>query len=89
MSVKLVWLSANLAGAAPMLATRIVQVQLSPDSGTLPLTLFVFVAVRSGHVTAIGLTDTVGPGVVSTVALAVPARQVPSWVKVAVAVPVS
>ena len=88
-SVKMVWPFAKFAGAVPPLATRIVQVQLPADSGTLPPTLFVFAAVRSGHVTAIGLTDTVGPGVVSTVALAVPARQVPSWVKVAVAVPVA
>ena len=79
---------AKLAGAVPPLATWIVQVQLPADSGTLPPTLFVFAAVRSGHVTVIGV-DTVGAGVVSTVALAVPARQVPSLVKVAVAVPVA
>lgn len=77
------------AVATPLLRTSVVQVQVGLESGVVapdrPRELN-FPAVRSGHKMVIGVV-TVGGGLVSTVAVALLALQLASWVKVAVAVP--
>src|SRR2546422_3743846 len=95
-SVKMVWVSAKVASAVapgPVLATVTLQSQLAlpPDNGTVPFVVFpvmllILLAVRSGHKIVIGVV-TVGGGLVSTVAVALLALQLASWVKMAFALP--
>src|ERR1700691_2092129 len=68
-SDKIVWPLVKVAGALVallLLATEIAQVHVPVESGTLPLTLSAFVAVRSGQIV---VKFTVGVAL-STVALA-------------------
>ena len=72
LSLRTVWPLVNVAGAllaALLLATVMVHVHVGVIRGTLPLTLLLLVAVKSGQTTVIGVV-TVGGGFVSTVALA-------------------
>src|ERR1700674_2716397 len=89
LSVRIVAPLPKVAGklVAPLLLDTVtVQFQVPTPRVTLWLTLSVFVAVRSGQSTAIGVV-TVGGGLVSTVALALACEQLVSAVNVAVAVP--
>src|SRR5438046_1672548 len=83
LSARIVCPLAKLALAFPPLLTAIVHVQLWPTTA-LPLTLLVFVAVRSGKHWIVTAAVAVP---LSTVALAPPLLQVLLFVKVAVAWP--